>query len=210
MLPKLHRGYTLAELLISICIVLILGLAILIAINPIMQIFKGYDTRRKADLYELKNAFEAYYADHDCYPSTDVLAACGSNALVPYLDKIPCDPQSKKPYNLTLEPAGSTCPQNYALYAQLLNTADPLVQKLPDCPGTMALTSPGMSYVDTVAGCSSVVLCPVYYGCMNGICTAVAHDKKPTCAPNYCDADCGGVNCSKKVRGRYINECNAF
>lgn len=212
--PKIIRnknnGFTLAEVLITVTILVILGLLILIGLNPMLQIFKGFDARRKTDLYKLRNAFESYYVDHDCYPPTTILSKCGSGDLEPYLTTIPCDPQDNSPYKLYLDPPDSVCPQRFAIYATLLSPKDDLANKYPDCPQQMAVTSPNMSYVEIVAGCSHLALCPVYYGCSNGLCTTVARDRKPTCAPNYCDPDCGGVNCGKIVRRRFVNECIAF
>lgn len=203
------NGFTLSEVLVTVTILVILSMTVLIGLNPLIQIFRGYDARRKSDLYKLKNAFESYYVDHDCYPATDVLQMCGSNILDPYLKVIPCDPQDGTPYSLTLIPSDSVCPQQYAIYSTLMRPGDSQAN-IPDCPQIMAVTSPNMSYVDIVEGCSAIELCPAYYGCSNGMCTSVARDRKPTCAPNYCDPDCGGVNCAKKVRGKYVNECVAF
>lgn len=204
-----RNGFTLVEVLITVTVLVIIFMAVLIGLNPMMQIFKGYDGRRKADLHSLKNAFEAYFADHDCYPSESVLDNCGSGDLEPYLKHIPCDPQDGTPYRLHLTPQGSVCPLEYAIYTKLLNPRDPLGSKYPQCPQTMAVTSTDISFVEVVAGCSNVSICPVYYGCRTGLCTAVARDRAPSCSPNYCDPDCGGVNCARQVRGRFVNECVA-
>ena len=64
-------GFTLAELLIAIAILMLLLLVALI--NWKNQINKGFDARRKADLFQIKTAFESYYTDHDCYPTKNIL-----------------------------------------------------------------------------------------------------------------------------------------
>ncbi len=204
------KGYTLVEVLITVSLLVIIMAAVLFGLNPMMQIFKGYDGRRKADLYSLKNAFEAYFADHDCYPPEDILDNCGGTQLDPYLKYIPCDPQDGTPYKLNVVPQDSVCPLQYAIYSKLLNPKDPLGSLYSECPQTMAVTSTDMTYVNIIAGCSSVSICPVYYGCKQGLCTVVARDRSPSCAPNYCDPDCGGVNCARQVRGRFVNECVAI
>ncbi len=201
------KGFTLAEVLIVVTIIVIIALAILLGINPLLQIFKGYDARRKADLYRLKTAFESYYTDHDCYPSTDILKQCGSSALQPYLDAIPCDPQEKAPYTLKLIPEGSSCPQSFAVYGDLRSATDPLAKKIPGCPNTMAVSSSNMAFLDIIQGCSGVANCGILYGCKSGQCVVVGYDALPSCSPGYCDSDCGGVDCGKVARGKLINEC---
>lgn len=206
----MNRGFTLAEILITVTLLVIISMIVLIGLNPMLQIFKGFDARRKADLYSLRTAFEAYFTDHDCYPPLSVLSQCESDALQPYLRTIPCDPQDRTPYTITLIPADSACYQGYAIYTKLTSKKDPLGSKYPECPQMMIVTSPNLPYLDAIAGCSHLNTCRITYGCQNGLCTVVARDKVPTCAPNYCDSDCGGVNCGKMIRKKFVNECKQF
>ena len=67
-LSKSLRGFTLIELLIVIAVIGILMVAVLSAINPVEQIRKASDTRRKSDAAEFLNALERYYATTQCYP----------------------------------------------------------------------------------------------------------------------------------------------
>jgi prepilin-type N-terminal cleavage/methylation domain-containing protein len=201
------NGFTLAEILITVTLLVIIGLAALIGINPLLQIFKGYDARRKADLYALKQAFESYYADKDCYPPIDILNNCGGNQLEPYLRSIPCDPQDNVPYVLNLIPSDSACAQQFAIYAKLLTPGDAMAN-LAECPQTMAVTSPGMSHVDIVNACSGKTpLCPVYYGCRNQICQVIAYDIAPTCQFYSCNSDCNNWDCGRAIRGGFFNDC---
>ncbi len=206
---KNDSGFTLAELLIVISILVILGLTALVGLNPMLQILKGYDARRKADLYQIKGAFEAYYADHDCYPPSTVLSQCGSNVLEPYLASIPCDPNTKEPYSFysgTSESA--TCPQKFAVYADMSNKADPEGNRITYCPNTIAQFSPNELYTDLVEGCSGQEVCLSLYGCRTGICQKLFVDSFPTCGFTYCTSDCNGINCAQKnARGIYVNEC---
>lgn len=205
---KISRGFTLSEIMIVISVLAILGLSTLIAINPMLQIFKGYDARRKADLHDLKTAFESYYADHDCYPTAEILNNCGGKELSPYLDFIPCDPTSHKPYTLYLGlDQSTTCPQAYSLYASLSNTHDPEGNRITFCPNIIAQTSPNALYVNTVRGCSGQQICRDLYGCSQGSCKVLFKDAIPTCGFTYCTPDCGGVNCAQKKRGLYVNDC---
>jgi|WetSurMetagenome_2_1015567.scaffolds.fasta_scaffold22216_3 prepilin-type N-terminal cleavage/methylation domain-containing protein len=205
------RGYTLVELLIVITIVVILGLAILIGINPMAQIFKGLDARRKADLNKIKIAIENYYADHDCYPnfpldsSGNPTYVCDSDFLKPYLVSMPCDPSTKKPYTIYLTPASSSCPQQYAIYAQIYSFFDKNDSSVPDCPKTYVVNSSDMSFSDIDYGCSGKKICNTWYGCKNGACVVVAENSMPTCSRASCDSDC---NPQKDINGNIIADCS--
>lgn len=216
MSPRKNRrtGFTLVEVLIVITIIVILGLAILLTLNPLTQIFKGYDTRRRSDLDLLETTFENYYADHGSYPSPTVLEQCDSPGLQPYLNSIPCDPTTKKPYKSYFVSGPSenqSLPQQYAIYASIEAPGnDPAVNQIHNCPQTIAVHSPGMSNANLIKGCSGITICPNYYGCQSGVCVLVSQDLPPSCQPNSCDADCGGVDCGKKVDDVFTNECVAF
>ena len=111
------------ELLIVIAIIAILGILLLISLNPLQQICKANDAKRKHDLAVLNKVFEDYYNDKGCYPKpSDVCydlpplnvcstQSCGSHCGIvsqichicgndpnspffqPYLTKLPCDPE---------------------------------------------------------------------------------------------------------------------
>lgn len=212
MLFKIMRksdGFTLMELLVATAILIVLGIALLISIDPLAQIFKGYDARRKSDLNKIKVAFEAYYSDHDCYPDESVLAQCNSGALLPYLNSIPCDPNTKLPYTVSILPEDSVCPQKFAVYADLNSQFS--ATTIPGCPDTYAVHSSNMGGLDLSNGCGTVTQpCTIVYGCKGGVCTIVANDEIVTCGPSSCDSDCGADCTLTKPDGSYRNECLAF
>ena len=82
----------------------ILAILIIMAITMLpRQMEKARDAQRKGDLQKIKIAFEHYYNDNGCYPSSDVLENCGgvspiNHELSPYLQNIPCDPQNESFY----------------------------------------------------------------------------------------------------------------
>lgn len=125
-----HRrlGYTLAELLIVVAIIAVIALIFLL-MNWRKSIYAGYDVKRKTDLVNVRRAFEEYYNDHECYPSTDIVETCGGNGLAPYIDKIPCDPVSGQPYLYKPASDSNVCIGN-RLCAKLQDWSDPDITKL--------------------------------------------------------------------------------
>ncbi len=79
----LRKGFTLIELLIVIAILGILAVAVLSAINPLEQMKKARDSRRKSDAAELLNGYERYFTTFGCWPweATGAGNACGSGSV---------------------------------------------------------------------------------------------------------------------------------
>lgn len=132
---KNSKGFTLIEFLI---VVAIIGLiAILVILLLIRNITKANDAKRKADIVKISTALEDYYGDNNCYPDPSVFSECGSEALKPYLDTIPCDPVYKYPYCYFAEDETPTsgCYQKYRALATLKFFKDPDIKSL-GCDGT--------------------------------------------------------------------------
>lgn len=66
-----QQGFTLIELIVSIGILAILAGFVLAILNPFVQIQKGNDGRRKADLSAIQKGLEQYYQDVGRYPQMD-------------------------------------------------------------------------------------------------------------------------------------------
>jgi len=122
------RGFTLIELIITIAILAVLSVAIFTTLNPIEQIQKGQDTRRKSDLSQLRDALEAYYQDFGRYPATTAEYKIFSNEggtgtekdwgenWSPYMQTIPSDSSGRRyMYNVSTDGHG----QSYWIYASL-------------------------------------------------------------------------------------------
>jgi len=122
-----RSGFTLIELLI---VVATLALLTLIGISTAkLQLAKGYDSRRKTDIYQIQQALEEYEKDHDCYPSQEDLDCDPGEGLKPYLSKIPCDPQTKLSY-LYYPQTGKTCAKWYWVFSNLGNQGDSIIDSL--------------------------------------------------------------------------------
>ncbi len=76
------KGFTLVEMLIVIAVIGVLAVAVLSAINPVEQMRKARDTRRKSNAAELLNAIERYYATHEEHSAALLLAAVDATDCV--------------------------------------------------------------------------------------------------------------------------------
>ena len=100
----------------------ILSSAIIFVINPVLQIKKGRDTTRKADLNNIRTSLEIYRQAEGRYPPEplecdNVLEADG----VVYMNRVPCDPQGGN-YVYSVDPNAGVV---YSIYACLENEDDP-------------------------------------------------------------------------------------
>ncbi len=176
-------GFTLVELLIVIALLALLLTAGIFGSR--LQLKKSFDAIRKRDLNNLKIAFEHYYSEHECYPPASTLNDCDSAALAPYLDKIPCDPETKNPYTLTLDSA--SCAQKYYLYTDLSNTKDPQIL----CNGKYGASSSNVTQAEIDLTCKGQSFCQGgYYACVQGACVLISSVTKPACAPLFCTSNC--------------------
>ncbi len=178
-------GFTLTELLIVIALIAIFLLVALIGYR--FQLAKGFDTVKKQDLDSLKISFENYYGDHLCYPSSALLADCGGDSLQPYIQKIPCDPETRTPYALTLEP--QNCPQKFFVFAELTNQNDPQAV----CLDRYGISSGNATQGELNARCLGQDFCNNgYYGCIQGQCSFISAAVQPACSPLFCSSNCQG------------------
>src|SRR3989339_1274936 len=111
------RAFTLIEVLIVVSIIGILAVVLMFSVTH--QRDKASNARIKSDISRLKIAFEDYYNDHNCYPSASITSTCGSNALSPYLNAIPCQ-SSQQPYVVETDATGCVW---FKLYGELISPA---------------------------------------------------------------------------------------
>lgn len=159
-----QQGWTLTELLIAVAIIAIIAVLFLLT-NWRLQILRGYDARRKADLANIRTAFEEYYNDHDCYPVASILNNCGGTDLAPYLAKIPCDPATRQPYLYVPVDENDLC-RGYRVLTRLSDLND---------PGIVAVGC------DPVAGCGFAT--GYNWGVSSGVPVASGSVATPTATP---------------------------
>lgn len=195
-IEKKRQGFTLIEILV---VVAIIALLIVLAFSTVLKnLLKGNDARRKADLDKIKVFVEEYEKDHNCYPTAESMAMCGSDpsiAIHPYLSDVPCDPVAKIAY-VYVPADDSACPDWYKLYTVLQNNKDPKViagigpgnvynyyVSSPNAP----VDSDGLGGGDGNSG---------YYGCIGGVCKPIPLiNGVMACGPAYVPSNCG-VDCS--------------
>jgi prepilin-type N-terminal cleavage/methylation domain-containing protein len=120
MVKKLSNGFTLIELIIVVTLISFLAL---LAISYFRnQIFKAQDAKRKSDIKTIQIAVEEYEKDHNCYPTPEMMDCTPGTGLMPYLNKIPCDPITNESYYYNYQV--DDCPSWYRLYTVLENESD--------------------------------------------------------------------------------------
>lgn len=123
-----RRGFTVIELLVVIGLIAVLAGVLVVLVNPVGQLQKSRDARRKVDIRQIQSALELYRADQLAYPDASALATCGvsltgsvNGSTVTYISKIPCDPKGGV---YVYAPDGPPA-LNYTLKACLENASDP-------------------------------------------------------------------------------------
>jgi len=111
------HGFTLMELLVTVGILAILALSVFLVLDPMTQLKKAHDTKRKTDLRKLQTALEDYYNDKNSYPGD-------LRELAPdYLAAIPIDPSTGAMYDYSPQDS-----QGYRIYVELAYDQDPEVE----------------------------------------------------------------------------------
>ena len=150
---------TMMELLVIIGILAVLVVAFFALFNPMQQIGKSWDSKRKKELDTLRKVLEDYYNDKNrfplateiCYDATvknpnpriDTFGkqACSCNIcgkqspkrdLTPYINTLACDPQfPQKKYLYDFDCANNgDSPQWFRIYTSLSNKSDPVIAAL--------------------------------------------------------------------------------
>jgi general secretion pathway protein G len=119
-----------AGLLIAIVAIGVLAAGIIIFTNPLGQIQKASDARRKSDLSQVQKALELFRGDNGRYPEADNYRIKGldgnlvewGNPWLPYMANLPKDPNPSRNYVYVV----SFGNQAYYVYASLDNgSSDP-------------------------------------------------------------------------------------
>ncbi len=95
------KGFTFVELLVSVSIIIVLSMVAIVSYQTANR--KARDSKRKADLEQIRAALEMYRTDNDQYP-VDETGNCWDSlnrTLVDgnYINEIPTDPLPIRRYN---------------------------------------------------------------------------------------------------------------
>jgi prepilin-type N-terminal cleavage/methylation domain-containing protein len=209
---KSSQGMTLIELLVVVSIVTFLVIAVVVFLRA--QIFKANDARRKAEIKRIGIAVEEYEKDNNCYPLTVVCNP--GTGLLPYIDKIPCDPVSNLSYYYEYE--DSTCPKWFRIYTHLENESDKdyIANIGPNSAFNFLYASsnapevtPGVAATSTPLSSGGGEVPINLYGCFSGVCTPIYWNpviQLPECLPSYGNSSCYG-QCVDADTGLPKNEC---
>ena len=133
-MKKISKGFTLIEMLIVITIIALLASLILVGMGGARA--KTRDSRRIADLHNVMNALELYYAKNYYYPNetdwTGLTTAVTTGNIG--VSRIPQDPLNTSPTAKTYYYGVSADGQDYGLGADL-ETEDPSLND--DVDGTL-------------------------------------------------------------------------
>lgn len=120
-------GFTLIELIIVTAILVAIASLVLITVNPLAQVQKANDGKRKSDLAQIQRALESFYQDNGRYPDNNsdyqifyvkngnTITITPGSSWSPYMNAFPSDPSSSKKYIYK----SSTGNQSYWIYASL-------------------------------------------------------------------------------------------
>ncbi|MBL7036739.1 prepilin-type N-terminal cleavage/methylation domain-containing protein [Candidatus Microgenomates bacterium] len=154
-IKKNEKGFTLVELLV---VMAILGVLVaLVAGNFRTAQIRGRDAKRKADLKQIANSLELFYADYGRYPaeasgsisacpydpalSTGTTCGWGTDSMTDgktvYFKTIPEDPTSSGSYLYRIVPSSSN--RKFQLFARVENEQDPQIVTTPYTCGTAGL-----------------------------------------------------------------------
>jgi hypothetical protein len=187
-------------------------MAIMVGIfNPIAQLNKSYDARKKKDVDRIKIAFEEYYNDKSCFPvvneNGDPLgllsdAKCNTDAFAPWLPSWPCDLKGKH-YLIFTDP--STCPKWFKVATKLANLADkdipapiPAVMggEITNATANYGASSTNIKWWDGFVDPNCVFTGTCWrFDALSGVCEGHTEAGHSACSDNNCYYDSGCSSC---------------
>ncbi len=188
----INKSFTLLEVLIAMAILSILTMISMIVIPT--QLAKAYDSRRKADLHEIKINLEEYYDMAGQYP--EELPECGKAFVFgtrEIMNSIPCDPTSKESYFYQIRRGDL---QSFRIYTNLARDNDISIADVgcgggcgPDCFYNYGVSSSNIGLVKCSYVCAPgggrLGSCELYQDTEISLCPLLFYDDS-TCK-NKCD-----------------------
>ena len=117
-----QKGFTLVELLVVIAIIGVLATLVLLQLGSARA--RARDTKRIADVNQIRTAVEQYFEDHGGKYPTDIYAAAPNGLEPTYITRMPYDPlDSTKKYGYGYDVNTNGDPVKYQIYTQLEQSA---------------------------------------------------------------------------------------
>lgn len=131
--PKPNKGFTLIEVLVVIFIIGLLASVVLVGLGSFRA--RGRDARRVADLRQVQQGLELYYAGNGQYPPSGSWSDLTSQLIGASIGvtQVPNDPQSGKDYKYGVD----ANQQSYILGADLEETGSGQGLLRDDVDGTL-------------------------------------------------------------------------
>lgn len=111
------KGFTLIEILIVIAIMGFLSSIVLVGLSGFRE--RGRDAKRIADLTEVRNGLELYYASYGSYPNATTWNELATSLRQVGVNQLPVDPINNAQYQYRYGPRQGGSPNNYILAARL-------------------------------------------------------------------------------------------
>lgn len=206
--PTKSFGFSLFEILVSICVLALLITGSYLYIPKLLA--KSRDTRRKRDLYRLSQALETYYDFVGQFPAS--LPACGQPLSLgsnTFLARTPCQPLTNQPY--FYQAANS----HFRLYTNLEDVNDWIISTIkcqkgcgPECQFNYGVSSQNINLENCLPP-------PIIYACSpgggaSGRCEQYDDPERSQCPKIYpddpaCNNECSDpANRCKNSSGKHV------
>ncbi|MBI2443539.1 MAG: prepilin-type N-terminal cleavage/methylation domain-containing protein [Candidatus Levybacteria bacterium] len=164
--PRTFSGFTLVELLVVMAVTALIAGASITFLNPVGQISKGNDAKRKADIGKIQSALELYHSDNGQYPccGTNYATWLTSTLVSGYIGKVPSDPKwgdacGGPNYGYIYSVPESGNGQTYTIFARLENTQDKDATSVKATPVDLSIGSSSDGYITFVLN-GTQTICP--------------------------------------------------
>jgi prepilin-type N-terminal cleavage/methylation domain-containing protein len=150
-----NKGFTLMELLIVVAIIGLLASMILVGLSSFRS--RGRDARRVADVKQVQNGLEIYYASQSKYPLVSYSSALDSwnNLGAAFkianigISQVPQDPLGEEhSYGYASDPDDGSNPQSYIIAVLLEDSSNQSLKN--DLDGTIFGVDCGDANADTI------------------------------------------------------------